>query len=405
MNIMTRPAAGGAAATLNGPGFETSVGALRNALAFVLPAVPRRPAMPVLQTVQIRATRRAGRVRLAGTDLDLAAACTIDARVGAGFTALLPARPLEAALKALDRMAPVAITVHHEDGFDWPRRAELVCGPVRYELTHLIDPGDFPRRDDAGFTGAVEIGEDFETALRFAADAASTEETRYYLNGVCLDQREDEVQLVATQGQSLKLARLPGVTGYPKGRPIIPNAAVKRLLSLLAGDGAATLDVMLGAVREYAELMRVRSKDERREIVFKLIDGTYPDFDRVIPGAEAGKFGFSCERVALRLALKQAGALMAVSGARVVGTRFDIAPDAVALRAVDCESGRAHTRIEGAEAIGEGAVGFNARLFEAVLDHAPPGPVRVVTGGAAEPCRVTWPQDETRLAVIMPLRV
>lgn len=233
---------------------ETTAGALKAALATALPAVAksRRNTIPVLAMA-----RFSGRT-LSASDLDMQISVTLPA-LRADGEACLPVAPLLALCRRLPADQDLGIT---SDG----KTADIVFGTASFRLAAL-PASDFPEIPiDAGEPMAID-GDGLKRAIGFVMPCVSYEETRYYLNGVHFDGD----QAVATDGRRMAIHPL-GFEAGALDKAILPNAACKALLKLppvrsVTRDGTRTLRFSMDGVT----------------MVAKLMDGTYPEWRRVVP--------------------------------------------------------------------------------------------------------------------------
>ncbi|WP_162419654.1 DNA polymerase III subunit beta [Microvirga brassicacearum] len=273
--------------------------ALRAALATVCGVAEKRNTIPILANALLRANAEGG-LSIIATDMDLMATVSLDATTDAGFAATIPAH----ALRDLEKKAPatghVAIDAliekttrratadeRREAGVNPGDVFEVACedctAALDFEGLRMTIPGlpvaDFPELRIEG-----EIKASFSipsAALREAFEAVqfaiSTEETRYYLNGIFMEARQGKLRFVATDGHRMAVhdVDIEGA-GLDYG-VIIPRKTVAFLLSIVKAKGAAeSVDVLINTVKARFTVGHV-------DVITKLIDGTYPDYQRVMP--------------------------------------------------------------------------------------------------------------------------
>ena len=346
---------------------ETLLGAVETALA----PVERKNTIPVLANLLLDGGD-SGLLRVSGTDLDVmtsvATAIAVDAMPDEGET--LPAALLHDILRKLPAKAEVSLkstgkgqmaitsgrsrfTLQTLPGADWPRLVEKEPPAARFAI---------PATQFAAMLAAVKF-------------AISTEETRYYLNGVFMHCLDGRLITVATDGHRLARA----VTAAPEGAPampgvIIPRKTVDLVAKALAGAGKeAKLAISVSENRICFELGAV-------QIASKLIDGTFPDYQRVIPTGND------------RMAWGQATADLAV---------------------INPEAGDGQDSVDVEAAAGEDVeIGFNSKyLGEMLTNIAASGQTTaaVALAGPGAPARfapVGDENDEIEMTfVLMPMRV
>lgn len=233
----------------------TTAAALSAACKIVKPAVERRASIPVLSHVLI------SEGAMTATDLDIEIRANIACSAADGAICL-DHRVLSTIAGNLPPDAKVTISADKAPA-EGKRGATLAFDGGLYTLCSL-PPEDFPTFQKRDTTDGIEAPDDFVDKLLFVSRFISTEETRYYLNGVCIDSG----LLAATDGHRLAYVD----AGFDvDGRPIIPHITVKAILAIgrpsriVFGDKVVVVDFPGVTLRS------------------KLIDGTYPDIRRVIP--------------------------------------------------------------------------------------------------------------------------
>lgn len=233
--------------------FETSAKILTSALRTLIPVIEPRNTIPILGTVLFD-----GKC-IKGTDLDIELSVQVPA-VRAKGQACIAHRPLLNLLRHI----PSDDTVVVEAGREW---ATVTFSSGRYDLP-CLPATDWPSLV-LGETKAAEIdGVALRKALAFCQPYVSTEETRYYLNGVCLDGNV----AIATDGHRLGCHPL-GADLSDFSRPIVPHRAVKLLQSLPPAKSVEFAVDRPGMVAEF----------DGASLATRLIDGTFPDWRRVVP--------------------------------------------------------------------------------------------------------------------------
>ena len=244
--------------------------ALASTLGLLARIVEKRNNIPILGNVRLR--RADGcRLEITATDLDLEAVASVECVVveadqDSGTT--LPAHALHDIARKLPDGAQVKLTWADD-------RATIISGRSRFTLQCLPE-GDFPDISTGDFTNRFSMPTAVLSALLSkTAFAISSEETRYYLNGVYLHVVDDALIAVATDGHRLSKAsaRLPdGAVGMPG--VIVPRKAVGELLRLCDAGGDAFIEV---------STTKIRAAIGSVVLTTKLIDGSFPDYNRVIP--------------------------------------------------------------------------------------------------------------------------
>lgn len=370
---------------------ETLLSDVETALA----PVERKNTIPVLANLLLDEAG-SGTLRLSGTDLDVMTsvetAIEMAAMPEAGIT--LPAALLHDILRKLPPKAEVTLKTGTSG------QMALTCGRSRFALATL--PGeDWPRlveKEPPAARFEIPAGK-FAAMLGAVAFAISTEETRYYLNGVYLHAAGDQLITVATDGHRLaraiwsagdRIVDMPGV--------IIPRKTVGLLASVLkTADKQATLAVSVSDNRIGFELGAV-------SIASKLIDGTYPDYARVIPQDNPNRWRFD---VAALLSATERVSIVSSERGRAV--KMVWGRDAVELLVSNPDAGEGQDAVDVTSDDGEDVtIGFNAKYLADMLAHIPGAATMAVRSGG-DPARfapVHADDDEIDMTfVLMPMRV
>lgn len=265
--------------------------ALLEGLQRVQNVVSIRSTLPVLSNVLIAAEKNA--VLLTTTDLDVTIRCTVEANVEKSGTTTLPVRRLSGIVREL---GDVNIEIEVDDK---KNAAKVECGSSFFKILGLPED-EFPPVPQSGGKYAYKLDQGvFREMLRKTAYAASTDETRYVLNGVLLSFKGGKLTVVATDGR--RLALVEHETDVPKEAEkdmILPSKAVTELLHTLADEGELKIHQKDGQIIfEYENMM----------LASKLIDGTYPNYKQVIPGQCEERVAI--ERESLFTALKRVSIL------------------------------------------------------------------------------------------------
>lgn len=364
--------------------------ALLKALGHVQSVVERRNTIPILSNVLLSAGR--DRLAFAATDLDMEMVDEAEASVAVEGQITAPAHTLYEIVRKLPEGAEVELSYSGDDP-----RLTVSAGRSRFNLP-VLPAGDFPvmSAESAGARFAL-LKEDLARLIDKTRFAVSTEETRYYLNGLYLHTVSEGGQAllraVATDGHRLALAETPAPEGAAGGPGVIvPRKTIDQVRRLL--DDAS------GPVEIQVSPQKVRFELGRASLTSKVIDGSFPDYVRVIPKGndktalvDNGVFAQAVDRVATISAEKSRSVKLAVEPGKVI------------LTVRNMEAGQAVEEVEIDYDDTPFEIGFNARYLLDVAGQ--------ITGDAAEfkfadpasPTLVLDPADPGVQYVLMPLRV
>lgn len=336
-------------------------------LSHVTKAVESRNTIPILSHVRLIAA--GGRLTATATDLDVQV--TANAACEGDISICIDAKLLGDIVK---KAGGDTIDLDHSDG-----KVVLKSGRSRFTL-QTLPVGDFPDFS----VGEMPVQFEADLAAMFAPVkfAISTEETRYYLNGVFLEPGT----ATATDGHRLgthDVATGADFSSMGQSGVIVPRKMVDLLPSGLVA-------VSLSATKICVETADVT-------IVSKLIDGTFPDYRRVIPTGNDKLVVFDRDEM-----MRAADRVATVSDQRGRAVRLSITPGQVELAVRgDAEA----TDVVQTEYSGEPVdIGFNARYLVDVLGQLPSGPVTMALEHGGSPALFTGGKEGLRL-VCMPMRV
>ncbi|KQN93865.1 hypothetical protein ASE95_02880 [Sphingomonas sp. Leaf231] len=373
---------------------EVERDALLSALRQVADVVEARTTIPVLSNILLIA--RDGELTVTGTDLDIEASASLPA--AGDLETTVDARKLVAGIASLKPGRVVIAPTTDRSG------AVTIKGGRSVRTLGSLSAIDFPKRKEPeaaqSFTMAAATLARMLTACHVAQ---STDETRYYLCGVYLHLLDGKMSAAATDGVRLVRAQASAPDGT-EGMPqvILPSKAVALLRKMLGkASGEIALSVAQNAVQVSAGGMR---------LIFKTVDGTFPDYARVIPAEADGAHRMVVARDALLDAVNGVTAVMDAEGERKSRrVRFDLTPDAEVqtLSARDTAGSAAVDEVEAAVDGGAISIELDQRyLISALGTFADGGELTMhFVGDSPTPVRLTSDKDPDLVAVIQSIGV
>ncbi len=361
---------------------------LLKGLSHVQSVVERRNTIPILSNVLIEAGESS--IRLMATDLDLQIDETIAAAVDQPGAITVSAHTLFDIARKLPEGSQVQLAA--AEG-----RLTVVAGRARFNLATLP-------RDDFPVIAEGELPTQFElpaTTLKSIIDktrfAISTEETRYYLNGIFLHVAEDAgkpvLKAAATDGH--RLARM--TVDRPDGAEKMPDVIVPRKC---VAELRKLLDEVDGSVGVSLSGSKIRFDLGQAILTSKLIDGTFPDYSRVIPTAndkilkiDPRSFMAGVDRVST----------IATEKTRAVKMALD--RDKITLSVTSPENGAAAEEVPGDYVALPFEIGFNSRYLLDILGQIDSDLCEVHLADAAAPTLIRENDQSQALYVLMPMRV
>lgn len=388
----------GGAATI-----EVHVKAMRAAIKAIDKVVEGRNTIPILSNVLIDAAD--GRMTITGTDLDVQLVVQVECTVSGRFATTIPQRPLRDMLNKLDPDATLSLALEAGIVVAKAGRSTFKLPTLPVDDFPMVRVGDTPHQFEvAAF--------DLAAMIDAVSVAMSTEETRYYLNGIYMhaavraaaenpaEQALMVLRVAATDGH--RLARFDidqpdgsgGLTdGAAGGGVIIPRKTVGVLSSAMDGYEGA-VGVAVGA-------RMIEFDWGGMVLTSKLIDGEFPDYTRVIPTANDKVL--TCDRAQLASAI---GRVMVMHVGKEKNVRFDLSRDLVRISVRSPEMGEAVEDVPCSYTGGDLTIGFNGAYLMGLLGHVQGGEVVWKMLDAAGPTLLIDANVEARrLYVVMPMRV
>ncbi|MEM7619889.1 MAG: DNA polymerase III subunit beta [Pseudomonadota bacterium] len=364
--------------------------ALLKGLNHVTSVVERRNTIPILSNVLLEVD--SGELKLTATDLEREVVESIASRGLAPGAITVSAHMLHDIVRKLPDGAEIEIESGVEDG-----RMTLSSGQSRFSL-QALPASDFPKLDAGDLEHRFQIpAKDLRRLIEKTRFAISTEETRYYLNGIYLHEAASDVgqtlRAVATDGHRLAQVEFPrpeGVEGMPG--VIVPRKTVVELHRLVE-ESENSVDIGLSQAK-------IRFETGSIVLTSKLIDGTFPDYGRVIPQGNDKVMSFANAEFAS--AVDRVSTLSHDKGRAV---KLNIESGQLTLSVHNPDSGSAMEDIKVEYDSEPLEIGFNAKylLDISALLEGEKAYFRLADAGS--PTMVKEVGDETALYVLMPMRV
>jgi len=364
---------------------------LLKSLGHVHRVVERRNTIPILANILIRAER--GKLALKATDLDLEVNESIAAEVSPGGSTTVPAHMLYDIVRKLPEGSQIILEASGERGV-----LTIRAGRSRFTLQTLPE-SDFPDLNAGDMTHSFRLpAADLKKMIDKTQFAISTEETRYYLNGIFLHTatssgKAETLRAVATDGHRLAQFEIPLPSGA-KGMPgvIVPRKTVGEVQRLIE-DSEAEISIELST-------SKIRFTIGDVVLTSKLIDGTFPDYGPVIPlgnskilQVDKSEFEHAVDRVSTVSSERGRAVKLALTGGKLT------------LSVNNPDSGSATEELEVEYDSDPLDIGFNSRYL---LDIASQIEGEVAVLKLADPGSPTLIQDKDggrSLYVLMPMRV
>lgn len=364
---------------------------LLKSLSHVQSVVERRGTIPILANIKLETVDQS--LVLSATDMDIMVSEKIAAAsVAAAGATTVPAHMFYEIVRRLPEGVQLELAGDGKDG-----KVTLRAGSSRFSLS-CLPVADFPVMDEGNFTHHFSLSsEECQTLLDKTRFAISTEETRYYLNGIYLHvaggSDNPVLRAVATDGHRLarlEVAMPSGAAGMPG--VIVPRKTVNEVKKLIE-EGASAVQISVSDTK-------IRFVCGSAVLTSKLIDGTFPDYERVIPTnnnkimeVEGKVFAQAVDRVSI------------ISSEKSRGIKLVLSPGKLALSASSAEQGAASEEIEVNYAADAIETGFNSRYLLDIMAQIEGDTAQFIFSDGASPALVRDTADVGALYVIMPMRV
>lgn len=362
---------------------------LLKSLTHVQSVVERRNTIPILLNLLLKADSSG--IRLSATDLDIEVVETSAAEVAQPGATTVPAHMMYDIVRKLPDGAQLEITQGPEN------RLAIFAGRARFSLA-TIPPEDFPDLAAGNMTHTFSLAAaDLKDLIEKPRFAISTEETRYYLNGVYLHEVAADggsmLRAVATDGHRLaqvQVALPEGANGMPG--IIVPRKTVLEISKLLE-DSAGDVEIALS-------VSKIRFSIGQVVLTSKLIDGTFPDYERVIP-----KDNDKTLAVDTRLFAQAVDRVSTISAEKGRAIKLNIESDKIVLMVNNPDSGSAEEEIAVSYSADPMEIGFNSRYLLDIANQFDGDSATFVLADSGSPTVVHDGNDDAALYVLMPMRV
>ena len=363
--------------------FSASREAILQPLQAVIGVVERRQTMPILSNVLLALAGK--KLSVTATDLEVELVAQIDVEGETSGEVTVPGRKLHDICRALPDGSKLDINVTGE-------RLNLKAGRSRFTLSTL-KAGDFPTIDDIAAQYSFGVSQtDLHKLLTRTQFSMAQQDVRYYLNGLLLETSGKTLRAVATDGHRLALAEIELASKVAKeSQVIVPRKGVLELNRLLETEGE--LNISLGA-------SHIRVEKAGLKLTSKLIDGRFPEYQRVIPKGPTS--ALKADRDALRDALQRTAIL---SNEKYRGVRLELNKNTVTMQANNPEQEEAVETLEVEYGGAAMEIGFNVNYLLDALAAIEGSQVEIGLSDSNSSCLIVAPGDSHTKYVVMPMRL
>jgi DNA polymerase-3 subunit beta len=346
--------------------------------------VERRQTLPILSNVLIETGN--GKLKLTATDLEIQISAETSLESKEPHSVTVTARKLQDLLRALPEES--AVTLDSNDS-----KMTLKAGKSKFQL-QTLPAADFPRiTKSSDRVQAFSIKQkDLKHLIKLTEFAMAQQDIRYYLNGVLLVLEGSRLIAVATDGHRMSYAHVAIEGSFTRQEVIVPRKTILELSKLLQDNDEVVNVEILGN--------QVRVSFANVELVSKVIDGKFPDFNRVIPSGHPKHVVL--DRALLLHTLQRAAIL---SNEKFRGVRLVLESGTLKIVCTNAEQEEAEEQLDVAYE-GDGLdVGFNINYLLDVMSTLTQPELKLSFNDSASSALITIPDRDDYKYVVMPMRI
>ncbi|MDD2934550.1 MAG: DNA polymerase III subunit beta [Methylotenera sp.] len=353
-------------------------------LTSVTSIVEKRHTLPILSNLLLEAKQ--GKIYLTATDLEMQISLSVDSAATGDFSTTISAKKLLDICRSLPDNAEINMATNDS-------RITLKAGKSRFNL-QTLPAADYPEITKTQTVGTlVTIGQGLlKSLLKQVEFAMAQQDIRYYLNGLLFEVIANRLNVVGTDGHRLSFTSAELKQNYEKQEIILPRKTVLELVKLL-DDSEDDVQIELANNQVNFSFGNIK-------LISKVIDGKFPDYNRVIPTGHQNTF--SIERLGVLLAMQRASIL---SNEKYRGIRMVLSNNNLKLISTNSDQEEAEEELE-INYNGAGLdIGFNVTYLIDVLNNTNSEQVNFSFADANSSCLITVPNNNDYKYVVMPMRI
>ena len=353
-------------------------------LAVVAGVVERRQTLPILSYALMRQGDNG--ITLTGTDLEVEVVVKVSGQEAPSASMTIPARKLLDICRAL----PEKSSIHIKKEGD---KAVLRAGKSRFTLLTL-PPDDFPSIETTQWELELKLPQkEIKGLLERTHFCMAQQDVRYYLNGLLLEFEGKRLRAVATDGHRMAISEMDVPRDSKDLRQmIIPRKGVHEIIRLL-DDAEDDIELRVGT-------NHLQAQTNRLTFTTKLIDGRFPDYNKVIPAEQTKKI--KLDRETFREAMNRAAIL---SNEKYRGVRLSLSKQNLGITAHNPEQEEAHEEVPieyNDEAM---EIGFNVNYVIEAVSAISTDDITLTLNDPNSSCTIFSPADKATRYIIMPMRL
>jgi len=347
--------------------------------------VERRQTLPVLGNILVKA--QDSHITLAATDLEVELIIKLTCQIEEPGETTVPARKWLDICRNLAEDATITLSTDGD-------KATLQSGRSRFTLSTL-PPSEFPLIDEIHAQTRLNTPQSvLKGVLEATHFSMAQQDVRYYLNGLMMEMTAGRLCCVATDGHRLAMKDTDQEVqvNEDKRQVIVPRKGIQELMRLL-GDTDESVDMVVGG-------SHITVTFDDMVFTSKLIDGRFPDYERVLP--QGGKNILLADKELLRQSLIRVAIL---SNEKYRGIRMILGKDQLRLMAHNPEQEEAEDEVSVKYAGDEFEIGFNANYLLDAINAVTSDEVKIILSDSNSSCVIQASNDESSNYVVMPMRL
>jgi DNA polymerase-3 subunit beta len=353
-------------------------------LTSVTGIVEKRHTLPILSNLLLEAKQN--KIHLTATDLEMQISLSVDSATSGDFSTTISAKKLLDICRSLPDSSEINMLTNDS-------RITLKTGKSRFNL-QTLPAADYPvMTKTSGSSTMVIIGQrELKDLLKQVEFAMAQQDIRYYLNGLLFEISGNKLNIVGTDGHRLSFTSTELKQNYEKQDVILPRKTVIELIKLL-DDSDEDVRIELAS-------NQVNFSFNNFKLISKVIDGKFPDYNRVIPTGHQNTF--TTDRVGVLLAMQRASIL---SNEKYRGIRMVLGDNNLKLISTNSDQEEAEEELEVNYTGDILDVGFNVTYLIDVLNNTNSEQINFSFADANSSCLITIPNNLDYKYVVMPMRI
>jgi DNA polymerase-3 subunit beta len=353
-------------------------------LTSVTSIVEKRHTLPILSNLLLEAKQN--KIHLTATDLEMQISLSVDSGASGDFSTTISAKKLLDICRSLPDSSEINMVTNDS-------RITVKAGKSRFNL-QTLPAADYPvMTKTTSQATLINIGQgQLKDLLKQVEFAMAQQDIRYYLNGLLFEVNANRLNIVGTDGHRLSFTSTELKQNYEKQEVILPRKTVIELIKLL-DDSEEEVTVEISNNQVNFNFGNIK-------LISKVIDGKFPDYNRVIPTGH--KNTFSAERLNVLLAMQRASIL---SNEKYRGIRMVLSNNNLKLISTNSDQEEAEEELE-IDYNGDSLdIGFNVTYLIDVLNNTNSDQVTFSFADANSSCLITVPTNTDYKYVVMPMRI